>query len=190
MIHLDNGGNGPMYRDWFDHYMERGEDFQIIGLSYYPFWHGTLKDLQDNMNDLAVRYGKELVIAEVSMGFTMEDYGIYEELAEDERKGYATKPELVEKLDFPMTREGQADFMRALFSVMEQVPENKCRGFFYWEPAWIPVPGSGWANEAALQYIEEKGPGGNEWANQALFDFDGQSLPALEVIRDYMPGEK
>lgn len=185
MIHLDNGGNAPMYRDWFDHYMERGEDFQIVGLSYYPFWHGTLKELQDNMNDLAVRYGKELVIAEVSMGFTMEDYGIYEELAEDERKGYATKPELVEKLEFPMTKEGQADFMKALFSVMEQVPESKCRGFFYWEPAWIPVPGSGWANEAALRYIEEKGPGGNEWANQALFDFEGQSLPALEVIRDY-----
>lgn len=185
MIHLDNGGNAPMYRDWFDHYIERGEDFQIIGLSYYPFWHGTLKELQDNMNDLAARYGKELVIAEVSMGFTMEDYGIYEELAEDERKGYATKPELVEKLEFAMTREGQADFMKALFSVMEQVPDNKCRGFFYWEPAWIPVPGSGWANEAALQYIEEKGPGGNEWANQALFDYNGQALPALEVIRDY-----
>ena len=49
------------------------------------------------------------------------------------------------------------------------------------------MPGSGWANEAALQYIEEKGPGGNEWANQALFDYEGQSLPALEVIRDYMP---
>lgn len=187
MIHLDNGGNAPMYRDWFGHYMERGEDFQMIGLSYYPFWHGTLKELQDNMNDLAVRYGKELVIAEVSMGFTMEDYGIYEELSEDERKGYATKPELVEKLEFPMTKEGQADFMKALFSVMEQVSENKCRGFFYWEPAWIPVPGSGWANEAALQYIEEKGPGGNEWANQALFDYNGQSLPALEAVRDYRP---
>lgn len=187
MIHLDNGGNAPMYRDWFDHYMERGEDFQMIGLSYYPFWHGTLEDLQNNMNDLAVRYGKELVIAEVSMGFTMKDYGIYEELAENERKGYATKPELVEKLQFPMSKEGQADFMKALFSVMEQVPENKCRGFFYWEPAWIPVPGSGWANEAALRYIEEEGPGGNEWANQALFDYNGHSLPALEVIRDYVP---
>ena len=187
MIHLDNGGNAPMYRDWFGHYMERGEDFQMIGLSYYPFWHGTLKELQDNMNDLAVRYGKELVIAEVSMGFTMEDYGIYEELSEDERKGYATKPELVEKLEFPMTKEGQADFMKALFSVMEQVSENKCRGFFYWEPAWIPVPGSGWANEAALQYIEEKGPGGNEWANQALFDYNGQSRPAREAVRDSRP---
>lgn len=187
MIHLDNGGNAPMYRDWFDHYLERGEEFQIIGLSYYPFWHGSLEELKNNMNDLAVRYGKELVIAEVSMGFTMADYGVYEKLAQEERKGYATKPELVEKLEFPMTKKGQADFMKALFAVIDQVPENKCSGFFYWEPAWIPVPGSGWANEAALQYIEEKGPGGNEWANQALFDYEGQSLPALEVIRDYMP---
>lgn len=187
MIHLDNGGNAPMYRDWFDHYLERGEDFQIIGLSYYPFWHGSLEELKNNMNDLAVRYGKELVIAEVSMGFTMADYGLYEKLAQEERKGYATKPELVEKLEFPMTKKGQADFMKALFAVIDQVPENKCSGFFYWEPAWIPVQGSGWANEAALQYIEEKGPGGNEWANQALFDYEGQSLPALEVIRDYMP---
>ncbi len=187
MIHLDNGGNAPMYRNWFDHYLERGEDFQIIGLSYYPFWHGSLEELKNNMNDLAVRYGKELVIAEVSMGFTMADYGVYEKLAQEERKGYATKPELVEKLEFPMTKKGQADFMKALFAVIDQVPENKCSGFFYWEPAWIPVPGSGWANEAAFQYIEEKGPGGNEWANQALFDYEGQSLPALEVIRDYMP---
>lgn len=37
MIHLDNGGNNALYREWFDNFMERGEDFQIIGLSYYPF---------------------------------------------------------------------------------------------------------------------------------------------------------
>ena len=187
MIHLDNGGNNAMYRDWFDHYMERGEDFEIIGLSYYPFWHGTFDDLKNNMNDLAVRYGKELMIAEVSMGYTMEDYAEYEKLSPDERKGYATKPELVEGLPFPMTKEGQCDFMKALFDVMAQVPENKCKGFFYWEAAWIPVPGSGWATEAALPYIEEKGPCGNEWANQALFDYDGNALPALAVIRDYQP---
>lgn len=184
MIHLDNGGNNAMYRDWFDHYMERGEDFQIIGLSYYPFWHGSLADLQNNMNELAARYGKELVIAEVSMGYTMDDYAEYEKLAPDKRKGYATRPELTEKLPFPMTRQGQCDFMKAVFEVMKGVPDNKCRGFFYWEPAWIPVPGSGWASEAALPYIEEKGPGGNEWANQALFDYDGNALPALAVIRD------
>ena len=187
MIHLDNGGNNAMYRDWFDHYIERGEDFQIIGLSYYPFWHGTLEELQYNMSDLAVRYGKDLIIAEVSMGHTMEDYADYERLSPDERKGYATKQALVEQLPFPMSKEGQADFMRAVFDVIDRVPEDKCKGFFYWEPAWIPVPGSGWATEAALPYIEEKGPCGNEWANQALFDYDGNALPALETIRDYQP---
>lgn len=186
MLHLDNGGNNALYRDWFDRYLERGEDdFQIIGLSYYPFWHGTLDDLQSNMNDLAKRYGKDLVVAEVSMGFSMEDYGKYEKLPPEKRKGYATKPELVAKVPFPMTKEGQADFMKTLLAVIDQVPDGKGRGFFYWEPAWIPVPGSGWANEDALRFIGEQGPCGNEWANQALFDYEGNALPALEVIRDH-----
>ena len=70
MIHLDNGGNNALYREWFDNYTKRGEDFDIIGLSYYPFWHGDLNALKNNMNDIAVRYGKDLVIAEVSMGYT------------------------------------------------------------------------------------------------------------------------
>ena len=50
------------------------------------------------MNDIAVRYGKDLIIAEVSMGFTMDDYKDYEKLSDSERKGYATKPELVAKI--------------------------------------------------------------------------------------------
>ena len=56
---------------------------------------------------------------------------------------------------------------------------------YYWEPAWIPVAGSGWATEASLKYMQDKGPCGNEWANQALFDYEGNALPALEVIRDF-----
>ena len=57
--------------------------------------------------------------------------------------------------------------------------------FIYWEPAWIPVPGSGWATPESLEYIKESGPCGNEWANQALFDYDGYVLPALKTIRDF-----
>lgn len=188
MIHLDNGGNLEMYRDWFDHYMEYRDqtlDFEYIGLSYYPFWHGTMQMLADNMEMLANRYGKDLIIAETSMGFTMEDYAQYEKLDETARKGMATKPELVEKLEFPMTPEGQCAFMKKLIRLITEVPEQKGAGYFYWEPAWIPVPGCGWANEAALAYTKEHGPNGNEWANQALFDYEGNALPALTVIRDY-----
>ena len=185
MIHLDNGGNNEMYVDWFEHYIPRGEDFDVIGLSYYPFWHGSLEALEFNMNDMAKRYGKDIIVAEVSMGFTMEDYASYEKLAPSERKGMATRQELVEKIEYPMTKEGQKDFMADIMNRIKNVQGGLGKGFYYWEPAWIPVPGSGWATEASLQYIKEAGPCGNEWANQALFDYDGNVNPALETIRDF-----
>ncbi len=185
MIHLDNGGNNALYREWFDNFMLRGEDFQIIGLSFYPFWHGTLDDLSNNMKDIAKRYGKELVIAEVSMGYTMEDYADYEKLQPSERKGMATKPELLKNLDYSMTQKGQADFMQDIMNRLREVPDGLGRGFYYWEPAWIPVPGSGWATNEALQYTGEAGLLGNEWANQALFDYNGNALPSLRVICDW-----
>lgn len=185
MIHLDNGGNNELYRRWFDEYCKRGEDFQIIGLSYYPFWHGTLEMLTENMKDIAARYRKDLIVAEVSMGYTMEDYAAYEKLSEEERKGYATKSALVEKIEYPMTRQGQCDFMKDFMERIKQIPEGRGKGFFYWEPAWIPVPGSGWATESSLAYIQDPGPCGNEWANQALFDYDGNALPALAVIKEF-----
>lgn len=185
MIHLDNGGNNELYRTWFDEFMKRGEEFQYIGLSYYPFWHGTLDMLEYNMNDIAERYDKDLIIAEVSMGYTMEDYASYEGMKPEERKGYATKPSLVEKLEYPMTKEGQADFMKDILIRLQNVKGGHGCGFFYWEPAWIPVPGSGWATPASLKYMNDPGPCGNEWANQALFDYDGNVNPAFEVIRDW-----
>lgn len=197
MIHLDNGGNNELYRRWFDNYISNnGADFDVIGLSYYPFWHGDFKALYNNMSDIAVRYHKDLIIAEVSMGFTMDDYATYEGFEEGVpttafgdanpvRKGYATRQSLIEKLDYPMTREGQCEFMKKLFSLLEELPEDRGRGFFYWEAGWIPVPGSGWATKESCEYIEDPGPCGNEWANQALFDYNGYPLPAWNVIRDY-----
>ena len=190
MLHLDNGGNRELYRTWFDEYMKycteefpHGLDYQLIGLSYYPFWHGTLSELEENMRMVAERYHKELIVAEVSMGFTMEDYSKYERLPANTRKGMATGEELVAKIEYPMTEKGQADFMEDLLTRLESVP-GAC-GFYYWEPAWIPVPGCGWATEASLKYINDKGPCGNEWANQALFDYSGNALPALNVIRKH-----
>jgi len=97
----------------------------------------------------------------------------------------ATKRELAEKVPYPMTPEGQSAFMRDIMTLIRDIPENRGKGFVYWEPAWLPVPRCGWANEAALAYTGEQGPGGNEWANQALFDYDGNALPALKTIRDF-----
>lgn len=165
MIHLDNGGNNALYREWFEHFTERGEPFDIIGLSYYPFWHGTMDMLAYNMNDIAKRYGKELIVAEVSMGHTMESYKAYEQLEDHERKGYATKPSLVEKIEDPMSIKGQQAFMEDFLALVKNTADGKGKGFFWWEPAWIPVKGSGWATPASLAYMNDPGSCGNEWAN-------------------------
>jgi len=182
MLHLDNGGSNALYREWFDSYFSNGgADFDCIGLSYYPFWHGTMADLRSNLGDIGERYGKDLIVVETSSGFTVEDYQKYEKLPKDARKGMATKPELVELVAHPLTPEGQRAFLRDLIDLIRDVPQ--AAGYCWWEPCMLPVPGCQWATEAGRTYVNEPGAGGNEWANQALFDYDGNALPALEELR-------
>ena len=184
MIHLGNGGNARLYQEWFDNYFASdGDDFEVMGLSYDPFLHGSLEDLEYNMNDIALRYGKELLVAEASMGYTTEDYASYEKLEPSKRIGMAVRQKNMKKMDYPVTKQGQADFMKDFIERIRRVPKGLGKGFFYWEPAWIPTPGSGWAAEASLKYMKDAGPCGNKWANQALFDYEGRPLPALDVIK-------
>jgi arabinogalactan endo-1,4-beta-galactosidase len=59
LIHFDRGGDNVGARRFFDNIMAAGvTSFDLIGLSYYPFWHGPLSHLQAKLNDLAHRYGK------------------------------------------------------------------------------------------------------------------------------------
>ena len=181
MLHLDKGTQGQLHRSWFDGYFAAGgADFDCIGLSYYPFWNGSIAELGDNIAAMGDRYQKDVIVAETSMGFTLEDYGRYEGLAAGERKGMAATAELAAGIAYPMTPAGQCDFLRDLAAAIRR--SRWGRGLIWWEPAWIPVPGVGWATEQALEYTKEPGPGGNEWANQALFDYEGRALPAVRIL--------
>ena len=185
LLHLDNGGNAALYRDWFDQYFARGgEDFDWIGLSYYPYWHGRLADLEGNLQALAARHGKPLLVTETSAGFTLEDYADREGLAGKARRGMAATAERASAVPFPMTEEGQRRYLRELAARIRRTPDGLGRGFIWWEPAWIPVPGSGSGSAAGWAYAGEPGPGGNEWANQAWFDYEGRALPVLDTLRD------
>jgi len=184
MIHLDNGGKNLMYREWFDHYFGLGGDCDVIGLSFYPCWHGRMSDLAANMNDLSLRYHKDMVVVEAGTAFTSASYAAYEGLDESCRRGPTAGESMADQLEYPMTVEGQIAYIRDLADVIRKVPEHRGKGFFWWEPAWIPVPGSGWAKEPGWSYAGKPGPEGNEWANQTLFDFEGNALPTLAAIHD------
>lgn len=64
MLHIALGGQNTEAVFWLDNMIARGVQFDIIGLSYYPRWHGTLKDLNLNLRDLAERYNKPLNVVE------------------------------------------------------------------------------------------------------------------------------
>ena len=66
MMHLALGGQNDEARFWLDNMLARGVKFDVIGLSYYPRWHGTLEDLYQNTHDLVDRYHKPVIVVEYS----------------------------------------------------------------------------------------------------------------------------
>ena len=173
MLHLDFGGNNELYRNWFDQVIEHRLDFDTIGLSYYPFWHRTLDDLTFNMNDISARYSKDVLVVETAYGYTLEKpSGDKAALEDSVFKDYHP---------YPITPEGQRDFLIELAKRIQNVPNERGRGFVYWEPAWVPR--STWATKAGMRYILHEGEEGSGWGNQALFDFAGNTLPAWEAFK-------
>jgi len=64
MLHIALGGENAESRQWLDAMISRGVDFDVIGESYYPQWHGTLDSLKKNLTDLSQRYKQSVVVAE------------------------------------------------------------------------------------------------------------------------------
>lgn len=66
MVHMALGGQNEESVFFIDQLLKRSISFDVIGLSYYPKWHGTLADLENNMQDLIRRYNKDLIVVEYS----------------------------------------------------------------------------------------------------------------------------
>lgn len=66
LLHLALGGQNEETVFFLENMIKRNVHFDVIGLSYYPKWHGTLDDLRDNMLDLYQRYKKDMIIVEYS----------------------------------------------------------------------------------------------------------------------------
>ncbi|GAA2956008.1 arabinogalactan endo-beta-1,4-galactanase [Kitasatospora cinereorecta] len=162
-LHLAEGGDNAGTRWWFDNAVSRGVPFDVIALSYYGYWHGSLSELQTNLDDAASRYKKPVLVAETAYAHTLADDDGLE-------NNVATAGQLVS--GYPATPAGQAANLRDVMNVVEAVPDGRGLGAVYWEPAWTAVTGSGWDPADPSS--------GNAWENQAVFDYDGKLLPAAK----------
>ena len=66
MLHIALGGQNDESVFFLDNMLARGVQFDVIGESYYPRWHGTLDDLRNNLTDLAKRYKQDIIVVEYS----------------------------------------------------------------------------------------------------------------------------
>lgn len=175
MLHLAEGGKYETFKWWFDEITARDVEFDIIGVSYYPFWHGTFDELQNNMDTISKRYDKEVIVVETAYGFTTEN-------GDTKKNAFGEKEAKIG--GYPATVQGQYDFLADLMNAIDKVPDEKGIGMFYWEPMWIPNEKVSWATDAGMKYLGVDSDKGNEWDNQALFDFKGNVLDSIKVFKN------
>ncbi|MCL3777871.1 MULTISPECIES: glycosyl hydrolase 53 family protein [unclassified Actinomyces] len=162
ILHLTNINNGlSSLTWWYDEVFARGVTADVLGLSYYGYWHGTLGDLQTVATGLIERYGTDVLVVETAYPFTLEDDNPTWE-------NIVARPDML-VAGYPATPEGQAQWLRDVGTVVAALPGGHGLGFVAWEPAWTAIAGNGW---------DEKDPAsGNAWENQAVFDFQDRLLP-------------
>lgn len=188
---------------------KEGVSYDVFATSYYPYWHGTLDNLTSVLSTIASTYDKYVMVAETSWATTLEDGDGWDNTVRIGSNDTGN--------DYSFTVQGQANEVRSVANAINNVNvtledgQKAALGFFYWEPAWIPVQyaydaetkivdedilasnkvlwetyGSGWASSFAAQYdTEDAGRwfGGSAVDNQAVFDFDGSPLASLHVFK-------
>ena len=117
LIHTDTGGNLAKTKWFFDKFTEYKIPYDVIGLSYYPRWHGSLMNLRENLAFVAQTYGHDLMVVETGCNWR------------------ETKQSASHAWPFPETPAGQREFLDELTRIVLQTPEQRCKGIFWWEPA-------------------------------------------------------
>ncbi len=178
IIHLERSNDVAVYEELFSKLEQHNVDYDVIGMSYYAYWHGNMNQLFTNVNNCKNKFHKPVMIMELGYGFTLEDY-LLTENGKNEMK--VSKETIEADLPYDISKEGQAAFIE---DFLNRCLENDIEGVIYWEPFWIPGDNICWASEEGQAYIHEEGkPTRNEWSNQCLFDYEGNKLPAFDKFK-------
>lgn len=133
-------------------------DFDIVGISYYPWWHGTsLSNLELNLKQLSETYNREIIIAETAYPFTLGWNDWTNNIVGNENQLILP--------NYPASETGQQDFIREIRKISWENVE-KGIGFCYWGAEQIAWKGT-------------EGTDASPWENLALFDFNNKALPVL-----------
>lgn len=171
MIHLDQGGRYFYLKEWFDKSFRNGlKDFDLIGLSYYPFWHGTYTDLKETMERLIGDYHKPVMIVETAHAWRKCEGGFIDEMQE-------------KIAGFPANPQGQRQVLELVSSIVASLPDHMGQGIFYWEPLCVPKEAEGgWAGNMGI--LDEDG---KAMEGILAFTFDSEHVEKDRWAKIYEP---
>jgi len=116
MIHIDKGGDKNFTKYFFDKINSYGIRYDVIGQSYYPWWHGSLLDLRECLNFTAEEYKKDIMLVEAAYNWKPREY-------------------INKNAPFEESPEGQKQFLEEVNRIVMNIPGNRGIGIFWWEPA-------------------------------------------------------
>ena len=180
IIHLERSGYTEIYDNYLSHLEFHNVDYDILGMSYYPYWHKDLSHLEMTLDLIKNKYHKQMMIVEYSFCYSEEK--LYDSknkelplIIKEGKDGVLTN-----NVDYSFTMDGQINFILDLYNLLKKYG---VLGMYYWEPAWVQVDGTSWASDDAMNYINEHKEFGNEWVNQGLFTKDGRPLDSLKIFK-------
>lgn len=153
-LHVECGGNREQTQWFFENIEKRGVPYDVIALSYYPWWHGSIDDLRENLQNTAMRFGKDILVVETAYPYRALDVSSMERADPTHMR-------------WSMSPEGQKSFLAEIVQAVRETPDGRGLGVLWWYPEAIPVQGLYIWNEGAT----------------ALFDQNGNVLPAMDVFK-------
>ena len=139
MLHIDQGGKKSVSQWFFSNINKHQVPYDIIGISYYPWWHGTIEDLKENLNYIAMELKKDVVVVETAYPHTTDKW--YEH---------------PEELPYPMTPQGQYDMLHIITKTVLETPDKRGCGVCYWFPESVPVAKHSWLGGSAALFDSEE----------------------------------
>jgi len=152
VVHIDCGGDWPVTKWYFDHLNRAQVDYDVIGQSYYPNWHGTIDNLRDNLRETINHYHKDVMVVETAYP----------------SRNIELTPATRKNMAWPMTPDGQKQFLAEVIKTVKEAPEGHGIGVNYWRPEET--------------YVHN--PNGQSWGPDAnsFFDDKGYPLPAMNIL--------
>ena len=179
IIHLERSYDHNVYKEFFTEILKYNVEFDIIGASYYPYWHHSFDELFANLTTCKKLFNKDFMIMELGYAFTLEDY------IPGEKNHLVVRENNVGTfgmtVNYPFTPEGQKDFVT---DFLKRAKKEGCSGVFFWEPLLIPGDGIAWGSKESQIYTsgvvskEER----SDWCNQCFADYSGNLLPAFDAF--------